>query len=86
MAFLLTCTCKENQYMKICLRCATLETCISDTFCKTTTILRSQTNLIDKCAQQRLFDFLFEVLRPSQPNGVMPSAVSLPNHTFTGQA
>ena len=28
----------------------------------------------------------FEVLRPSQPNGVMSSAVSLPNHTFTGQA
>ena len=27
-----------------------------------------------------------EVLRPSQPNGVMASAVSLPNHTFTGQA
>ena len=27
-----------------------------------------------------------EVLWPSQPNGVMPSAVSLPNHTFTGQA
>ena len=26
-----------------------------------------------------------EVLRPSQPNGVMSSAVSLPNHTFTGQ-
>ena len=25
-----------------------------------------------------------EVLRPSQPNGVMSSAVSLPNHTFTG--
>ena len=35
------------------------------------------------------FTFLFvcvEVLRPSQPNGVMSSAVSLPNHTFTGQA
>ena len=33
--------------------------------------------------------FLFvcvEVLRPSQPNGVMSSAVSLPSHTFTGQA
>ena len=33
-------------------------------------------------------EFLFvciEVLRPSQPNGVMSSAVSLPNHTFTGQ-
>ena len=27
-----------------------------------------------------------EVLRPSQPNGVTSSAVSLPNHTFTGQA
>ena len=32
------------------------------------------------------FVFVFvEVLRPSQPNGVMSSAVSLPNHTFTGQ-
>ena len=27
-----------------------------------------------------------EVLRPSQSNGVMSSAVSLPSHTFTGQA
>ena len=27
-----------------------------------------------------------EVLRPSQPNRVMSSAISLPNHTFTGQA
>ena len=27
-----------------------------------------------------------EVLRPSQPNGVMSSAASLPNHTFTWQA
>ena len=27
-----------------------------------------------------------EVLWPSQPNGVMSSAVSSPNHTFTGQA
>ena len=27
-----------------------------------------------------------EVLRTSQPNGVMSSMVSLPNHTFTGQA
>ena len=27
-----------------------------------------------------------ELLWPSQPNGVMLSAVSLPNHTFTGQA
>ena len=27
-----------------------------------------------------------EVLRPSQPSGVISSAVSLPNHTFAGQA
>ena len=27
-----------------------------------------------------------EVLRPGQPNVIMSSAVSLPNHTFTGQA
>ena len=27
-----------------------------------------------------------EVLRPSQPNGVISRVVSLPNHTFTGQA
>ena len=27
-----------------------------------------------------------EVLRPSQPIGVMSSVVSLPHHTFTGQA
>ena len=45
------------------------------------------------CPLSLLFDLntliLFvcvEVLRPSQPNGVMSSAVSLPNHTFTGQA
>ena len=30
--------------------------------------------------------FCVEVLRPSQPNGVMSCTVSLPNHTFTGQA
>ena len=27
-----------------------------------------------------------EILWPSQPSGVMSSPVSLPNHTFTGQA
>ena len=39
--------------------------------------------------QPTLYIFGFvcvEVLWPSQPNGVMSSAVSLPNHTFTGQA
>ena len=33
-----------------------------------------------------IMHFCVEVLRPSQPNGVISSAVSLPNHTFTGQA
>ena len=28
----------------------------------------------------------FEVLRPTKTNEVMSSAVTLPNHTFTGQA
>ena len=30
--------------------------------------------------------FCVEILWPSQPNGVMLSAVSLSNDTFTGQA
>ena len=29
---------------------------------------------------------VFCVLQPSQANGVISSSVSLPNHTFTGQA
>ena len=36
--------------------------------------------------ERKICLFCVEVLRPSQPNGVMSSAVSLPNHTFTGQA
>ena len=38
-------------------------------------------------AQWYSTDFVcVEVLRSSQPTGVMSSAVSLPNHTFAGQA
>ena len=40
-------------------------------------------------SEEKSFENLFvcvEVLWPSQPNGVMSSAVSLPNHKFTGQA
>ena len=40
----------------------------------------------DLSNESRLLFVCVEVLRPSQPNGVMSSAVSLPNHTFTGQA
>ena len=42
-----------------------------------------------KSQSDQCFSRLFvcvEVLQPSQPNGVMLSVVSLPNHTFTGQA
>ena len=46
------------------------------------------------CLQRRIYPNPFqpksfvcvEVLRPSQPNGVMSSVGNLPNHTFTGQA
>ena len=37
-------------------------------------------------AQKNKYFVCVEVLRPSQSNGVMSSAVSLPSHTFTGQA
>ena len=40
----------------------------------------------DNVSFEQLGPVCVEVLRPSQPNGVMSSAVSLPNHTFTGQA
>ena len=33
-----------------------------------------------------LYFVCVEVSRPIQPNGVMLSLVSLPNHTFVGQA
>ena len=42
-------------------------------------------SLLEHNANTTLF-VCVEVLRPSQPNGVMSSAVSLPNHTFTWQA
>ena len=41
------------------------------------------------CFGAKMALYLFvcvEVLWPSQPSGVMSSAVSLPYHTFTGQA
>ena len=43
-------------------------------------------NSLDPHQARRVAFVCVEVLRPSQPNGVMLSAVSLPNHTFTGQA
>ena len=46
-----------------------------------------QVDGIGPCSGMKHFlSVCVEVLRPSQPNGVMSSAVSSPNHTFTGQA
>ena len=40
-----------------------------------------------KKKKKKIGDFVcVEVLRPSQPNVGMSSAVSLPNHLFTGHA
>ena len=41
---------------------------------------------VKKNIVEKILFVCVEVLRPTQPNGVMSSAVSLPNHTFTGQA
>ena len=46
---------------------------------------KKQGNL-NPCPAEPGYFVCVEVLQPSQPNGVMSSAVSLPNHTFTGQA
>ena len=47
--------------------------------------MKCQAQVLIKIYKACLF-VCVEVLRPSQPNGVVSSAVSLPNHTFTGQA
>ena len=54
----------------------------------TSLISNNRLSRSENLAPENLTTCLFvcvEVLRPSQPNGVMSSVVSLPNHTFTGQ-
>ena len=46
----------------------------------------SKTERTHEARQVLMCLFCVELLRSSQPNGVMSSAASLPNHTFTGQA
>ena len=48
--------------------------------------LHVNTELISITKPEQILFVCVEVLRPSQPNEVMSSAVGLPNHTFTGQA
>ena len=47
-------------------------------------LLMSTHNIHFHAEIRKLMLVCVEVLWPSQPNGVMSSAVSLPNHTFTG--
>ena len=42
--------------------------------------------LLVETNRKRQSENLLKITKFSQPNGVMSSAVSLPNHTFTGQA
>ena len=58
---------------------------VSKKYSKGSLSYRVDMKSMDNYYQTYLF-VCVEVLRPSQPNGVMSSAVSLPNHTFTGQA
>ena len=51
--------------------------------------MREESAHLSNRSKKFMFVCLFvcvEVLQPRQPNGAMSSAVSLPNHTFTGQA
>ena len=41
--------------------------------------------ILTECSPSTNVFVCVEVLRPSQPNGVMASAVSLPNHTLLGR-
>ena len=47
---------------------------------------RSGSQNLYRTFRDQMYFVCVEVLRPRQPNGVMSSSVSLPNHTFTGQA
>ena len=59
--------------------------CITNTcMCPSTHFYNGQLCEESKCFS--LHCVCVEVLMPNQPNEVMLSAVSLPNHTFTGQA
>ena len=63
--------------------CTILVSCLEDWACPIK-VWSGKLTVLDMTQLHCLF-VCVEVLRPSQPNGVMSSAVSLPNHTFTGQ-
>ena len=65
----------------ICIKFQTLQTKQADGFHSLNSLLNM---LFIICIHVCLF-VCVEVLRPSQPNGVMSSAVSLPNHTLLGR-
>ena len=53
---------------------------------KTTPPQKTYINVVSSISKNVCLFVCVEVLRPSQPNGVMSTVVSLPNHMFTGQA
>ena len=60
--------------------------CSSSSFCFWEVLFYDVAFCLFVCVEVLFICVCVEVLRPSQPNGVMLSVVSLPNHTFTGQA
>ena len=77
-------SCKLSPVETICIACQILFT---GKYKKTISICRLLGILPDTlCANELICVFVLSFLRPSQPNEVMSSAVSLPNHMFTGQA
>ena len=63
---------------KICMKCQILLSMKNISKCQLLNFLPSMQSVNKRFV-------CVEVLRPSQPNGVMSSMVSLPNHMFTGQ-
>ena len=62
--------------------------CSPDPYCTNEMVLRFAYFQLwwPSCSVEHNDFVCVEVLRPSQPNGVMSSTVNLPNHMFTGQA
>ena len=78
----------EVRYKKNISKCCLLQFNFSRLKINTVSILKFLTlhSIFFKLNFARHLFVCVEVLWPSQPNGVMSSAVSLPNYTFTGQA
>ena len=75
----------RNLCLCVCVLCVCVCVCVSGVGFQTTPYISHRQGVPEITLLVCLF-VCVEVLRPSQPNGVMSSAISLPNHTFIGQA